>query len=211
MLRACWPPSPALLLADLTPASGCQDHTTSHVRFRHRRLQHHPRPPHPAPRFVTLRNAPLSGRDQIRILRGRIAVKRYLRKAENNLRNSEPVIPGLEPAGRPAARWRESPESVTTTGGYGFRACAKRASRNDGCWDNLGRGEDDGFRAQPILRSPDLHFVVSRRGSRPSSATQAATSSGNGLDPSRRRMGQGWAASQAWCLARLRPSRLPSS
>src|ERR1700731_1607431 len=32
VLRAFWPPSPALLLADLTPASGCQDHTTSHVR-----------------------------------------------------------------------------------------------------------------------------------------------------------------------------------
>ena len=27
--RACLPPSPALLPADLTPASGCQDHTTS--------------------------------------------------------------------------------------------------------------------------------------------------------------------------------------
>src|ERR1700728_622092 len=28
VLRACWPPSPALLLADLTPASGCQNHTS---------------------------------------------------------------------------------------------------------------------------------------------------------------------------------------
>src|SRR6202035_5823430 len=27
VLRAFWPPSPALLFADLTPASGCQDHT----------------------------------------------------------------------------------------------------------------------------------------------------------------------------------------
>ena len=27
--RACLPPSPALLIADLTPASGRQDHTTS--------------------------------------------------------------------------------------------------------------------------------------------------------------------------------------
>jgi hypothetical protein len=63
VLRAFWPPSPALLLADLTPASGCQDHTILHVRFKRRRLRHHPRPPHPAPRFVTLRNAPLSGRD----------------------------------------------------------------------------------------------------------------------------------------------------
>src|ERR1700688_3549348 len=77
VLRACWPPSPALLLADLTPASGCQDHTTSHVRLRRRRLRHPPRPPHPAPRFVTLRNAPLSGRDHITILRVPIAVKHY--------------------------------------------------------------------------------------------------------------------------------------
>src|SRR6202166_1740819 len=29
VLRAFWPPSPALLLADLTPASGCQAHTAS--------------------------------------------------------------------------------------------------------------------------------------------------------------------------------------
>jgi hypothetical protein len=28
VLRAFWPPSPALLIANLTPASGCQDHTT---------------------------------------------------------------------------------------------------------------------------------------------------------------------------------------
>ena len=33
------------------------------VRLRCLRQKHHPRPPHPAPRFVTLRNAPLSGRD----------------------------------------------------------------------------------------------------------------------------------------------------
>src|SRR5580704_7687441 len=29
VLRAFWPPSPALLNANLTPASGCQDHTSS--------------------------------------------------------------------------------------------------------------------------------------------------------------------------------------
>ena len=33
------------------------------VRVRCRRLRHPPRPSHPAPRFVTLRNAPLPGRD----------------------------------------------------------------------------------------------------------------------------------------------------
>src|ERR1700688_3664122 len=48
VLRAFWPPSPALLLADLTPASGCQDHTTSHVRIntvRYRRIRVHRIPP----------------------------------------------------------------------------------------------------------------------------------------------------------------------
>src|SRR5580698_10170332 len=61
VLRACWPPSPALLLADLTPASGCQDHTTSHVRFKRHRQRHHRRPPHPAPRFATIMIRPSSG------------------------------------------------------------------------------------------------------------------------------------------------------
>jgi hypothetical protein len=61
--RAFLPPSPPLLSANLTPASGCQDHTPSPSADKRRRLRHHPRPPHPAPRFVTLRNAPLSGRD----------------------------------------------------------------------------------------------------------------------------------------------------
>src|ERR1700722_6020257 len=100
VLRAFWPPSSlrSLLLKNLTPASGCQDHTALHVRFKRPRQKHYPRPPHPAPRFVTLRNAPLSGRDQITIVRVQIAVKRYFCKTENNLRNSEPAIPGREPA-----------------------------------------------------------------------------------------------------------------
>jgi hypothetical protein len=55
---------------------------------------------------VTLRNAPLSGRDRITIWPVQIAVKHYFRKTENNLRNSEPVIPGLKPgAGLRPARW----------------------------------------------------------------------------------------------------------
>ena len=69
------------------------------VRIRRRRLRHHPRPSHPAPRFVTLRNAPLSGRDLMTILQVQIAVKHYFRKTENNLRNSDPVIPGPERTG----------------------------------------------------------------------------------------------------------------
>jgi hypothetical protein len=41
-------------------ASGPHDFA---VRIRRCRQQHHPRPPHPAPTFVTMANAPLSGRD----------------------------------------------------------------------------------------------------------------------------------------------------
>src|SRR5260221_167194 len=53
--QACLTPSPALLIADLTPASGRQNHTTwpyasaSFVRLAIARLTL-PRPPHPAPR-----------------------------------------------------------------------------------------------------------------------------------------------------------------
>src|SRR5580693_5112827 len=48
--RALWPPSPlrSLLLKNLTPASRCQDHTTSHVRIntvRYRRIRVHRIPP----------------------------------------------------------------------------------------------------------------------------------------------------------------------
>src|SRR5216684_153512 len=66
--QACLTPSPALLLADLTPASGRQNDTTwpyasaSFVRlaFAHLTLT---RPPHPVPRFVTTRDPPSVGRD----------------------------------------------------------------------------------------------------------------------------------------------------
>jgi hypothetical protein len=43
------------------PASGHQDHTILPSAIERSRLQRSLRPPHPAPRFVTLRNAPLSG------------------------------------------------------------------------------------------------------------------------------------------------------
>jgi hypothetical protein len=57
--RACLPPSPAKSLsADLTPASGCQDHTASPSAAGIARQARRPRPPHPAPTSVTLRNAP---------------------------------------------------------------------------------------------------------------------------------------------------------
>ena len=48
--QACLTPSSALLLADLTPASGRQNHTTSPYASRPRSSRALPRPPHPAPR-----------------------------------------------------------------------------------------------------------------------------------------------------------------
>src|SRR6202022_4070026 len=61
--RACLSPSSAVLLADLTPASRRQDHTTSPsaaTSFVRAPLARPtlPRPPHPAPTFVTMANAP---------------------------------------------------------------------------------------------------------------------------------------------------------
>jgi hypothetical protein len=59
------PPSPlrSLLLRNLTPASRRQNHTTSPSASRIARQARTQRPPHPAPRFVTLRNAPPKERD----------------------------------------------------------------------------------------------------------------------------------------------------
>jgi hypothetical protein len=57
--RALLPPSPALLIADLTPASGRQDHTISPSALVSLVLRRHARPLHPAPTFVTMANAPL--------------------------------------------------------------------------------------------------------------------------------------------------------
>src|ERR1700704_82334 len=57
---ALLPPSLAGLTASLTPAPRRQDHTSSpyaSVPF----VKAHPRPPHPAPRFVTIASAPLGG------------------------------------------------------------------------------------------------------------------------------------------------------
>jgi hypothetical protein len=56
------------IIADLTPATGRQDHTTSPYAMN--AVRHAPkaratslRPPHPAPTFVTMANAPLPGQD----------------------------------------------------------------------------------------------------------------------------------------------------
>jgi hypothetical protein len=48
--RAFLPPSSADCSANLTPASGCQDHTASPYATRSVRLPLHSRPPHPLPR-----------------------------------------------------------------------------------------------------------------------------------------------------------------
>src|SRR5213592_690221 len=60
--QACLTPSPALLFADLTPASGRQNHTTSpsaSARFVKRTARVHRIPL----RVRDVRNAPLLGRD----------------------------------------------------------------------------------------------------------------------------------------------------
>jgi hypothetical protein len=48
--RALLPPSLTSVPANLTPASGCQDYTTSPSAGRRLRLKRRLRPPHPAPR-----------------------------------------------------------------------------------------------------------------------------------------------------------------
>ena len=57
--RAFLSPSPALLLANLTPASRRQDHTTSPSAGTRPRQKRRPRPPHPAPTSVTIAKRPL--------------------------------------------------------------------------------------------------------------------------------------------------------
>jgi len=60
--RAVLPPSPLRTASQELDASvGASGPRDFAVRIGRRRLRRRPRPPHPAPRFVTLRNAPLSG------------------------------------------------------------------------------------------------------------------------------------------------------
>src|SRR5665213_1028803 len=63
VLRAFWPPSPALLIANLTPASGCQDHTTSPSASGAARLEAPSASTASCPALVTLANAPRVGQD----------------------------------------------------------------------------------------------------------------------------------------------------
>jgi hypothetical protein len=66
--RAVLPPSPADRSADLTPASGCQDHTTSPSASAPFVLRAPPRPSHPAPTFVTIAKRPSHGRGMAGLL-----------------------------------------------------------------------------------------------------------------------------------------------
>src|SRR5665213_1397237 len=61
--RAFWPPSPALLNANLTPASGCQDHTSSPSASGAARLEAPSASTASCPALVTLANAPPMGQD----------------------------------------------------------------------------------------------------------------------------------------------------
>src|SRR3984893_8298663 len=56
--RAFLPPSLMDRSTNLTPASGCQDHTTLPSAGKRPRLWHHLRPPHPAPTSVTIAKRP---------------------------------------------------------------------------------------------------------------------------------------------------------
>src|SRR5258705_7040164 len=61
--QACLTPSPALLIADLTPASGRRNHTTSPYASRPRSSRALPASTASRPASMTLANAPLKGRD----------------------------------------------------------------------------------------------------------------------------------------------------
>src|SRR5882757_5579520 len=61
--QACLTPSPALLIADLTPASGRQNDTTWPYASRPRSSRALPASTASRPTLMTLANAPLKGRD----------------------------------------------------------------------------------------------------------------------------------------------------
>jgi hypothetical protein len=76
VIRVLLTPSPADDSAGLTPTSRRQDHTTWHVRVTRRSSKAHPRPPHPAPRIVTIASRPLGRNGTVhRIIRNLDTVK----------------------------------------------------------------------------------------------------------------------------------------
>ena len=67
--RACLPPSLPDCSANLTPASGRQDHTTSPSADKHSRQQRRPRPSHPNLTFVTIAKRPFVWAGMARVVK----------------------------------------------------------------------------------------------------------------------------------------------
>src|SRR5580693_4875455 len=100
---SCHPRRRKLLSADLTPASGRQDHTTSPSAAGIARQARRPRPPHPAPTSVTLRNAPPSGAGPNRYSADLGSRSRKILKIRNRSLATENQSGGVYPL-RPGSR-----------------------------------------------------------------------------------------------------------
>jgi hypothetical protein len=122
-------------------ASGPHDFA---VRLQHRRRRHHQRPPHPAPRFLTIASRPSMERDVA-------AIEMILSKAKAEYFSQEDwtlICPTgglwLRPQPHPSFRGvtrqlkrqfcagSTSPESITTTRSMDSGPAPSGASRNDG-------------------------------------------------------------------------------
>jgi hypothetical protein len=101
--RAFLPPSLVNSSTNLAPASGRQNHTTSPSATAPLVLQHHRRPSHPAPRFVTIAIRPLGGAGwhrSIAVSTNRKSEKFFedgLDRTANRCSDVRTVIRGLDP------------------------------------------------------------------------------------------------------------------
>ena len=101
--RAFLPPSLVNSSTNLAPASGRQNHTTSPSATAPLVLQHHRRPSHPAPRFVTIAIRPLGGAGwhrSIAVSTNRKSEKFFedgLDRTANQCSDVRTVIRGLDP------------------------------------------------------------------------------------------------------------------
>jgi hypothetical protein len=106
--RACLPPSPlrSLLLGSLMPASGHQDHTTSPSAGPRARQQRGSRPPHPAPTFVTMANAPLRDRtgQVLKVIWGSCEGKYFFKRDWTRDQPTTVICPSSGKSHRSAAR-----------------------------------------------------------------------------------------------------------
>src|ERR1700679_2146196 len=120
------------IIANLTPASGRQDHTTSPSASWHARQSSQPRPSHPCPTFVTIAKRPFvwagMARDQQVIClkrqwkyfcKGDWTTQISLNRKENF---SPPSFRGVRST---------SPESITPAGSMDSGPAPSGASRND--------------------------------------------------------------------------------